>query len=61
MQFGIYTESKLSERGKDGRPKHRLEQLLADPPKPGEKKQMPVISNAQLLAMGIPIEVKMPQ
>jgi len=61
ITFGSLTENKLSQRGKSGQPIYRLEQLLADPPQPGEPKKMPVISNAQLLAMGIPLQVKIPE
>jgi len=58
---GRYTENKLSQRDKSGRPKHRLEQILADPPKPGEKAKGPrKITMGEMLAMGIPVEIKQP-
>jgi len=58
VSFGRYTESKLSLRDKKGKPRYRLEQLLADPPKPGERK---VMSMQQMMALGVPVKVKMPE
>jgi hypothetical protein len=53
------TEDKLSQRDKSGRPKYKLAQLLAEPPKPGEKRAGPrKIGIGEMLARGLAVEVK---
>lgn len=51
VTFGRVTESKLSERDKNGKPKHRLDRLLAD--RPDTRDGPPKISVGQLMALGI--------
>jgi hypothetical protein len=58
VTFGRHTENKLSERQKNGRPKYTLAQLLADPPKPGEKAGPRKITAGELLRWGLPVKVK---
>jgi hypothetical protein len=58
---GRLTEAKLSERNKDGSPKHTLQKLLADEPNVSiGKTGLPKISMGQMIAMGEPIRVKLP-
>lgn len=56
VQFGRVTEGKLSERDKRGKYKHSLKALLAEPVKGSKGPRK--ITNAELLAMGIPVKVK---
>jgi len=53
--FGSVTESQLSHRDKSGRPRYTLAQLLADPPKRGERR---VVSRATAMQWGAAIKVK---
>jgi len=55
LQVGRYIEGKLAERDKDGKPTHKIEQLLSDDP---------VVSSpfASFKASGVPIEkMKVPE
>ena len=54
----MVTESKLSQRNKQGNAQYTLAQLLAEPPKPGQTQERKKLSRAQMIALGVPVTLE---